>query len=97
MRSEYEATVDYNIERNKLIEQIKRTLTELNWKYQYANFSFEAEVEGALRSFGEIITIVVNDNSFVIKSRCLRFQLTAWGKNKDNVLNFVGLLRQHIN
>lgn len=97
MRSEFEATVKYNIERDKLIDLIKKALTELRWHYQYENYCFKAEVEGGLRSFGEIITVMVNDNSFNIKSRCVKFQLVAWGKNKENVEQFVYLIRQYLN
>jgi rhomboid protease GluP len=62
----------------------------LNWKI--ANISktgFTAFSGFSMRSWNEQVTVIVEPQNVILQSKCLGNQLWDWGKNKDNIENFI--------
>ena len=62
------------------------------------NLSINLKVQKSYRSRGEILTISIAEDSFYIASESIAkpHQITAWGKNRNNVLAMSGYVRDAI-
>lgn len=79
----------------KLLKEIREALRQLSWKIIYEQpGSIQVSTGISLRSYGENVTItILKDNSILIKSQCtVPIQAYDWGKNRDNVMRFLGVL-----
>jgi len=50
---------------------------------------FTAFTRFSMRSWNEEVNVVIDGDTALLKSRCLGNQLIDWGKNKDNIENFI--------
>lgn len=63
---------------------------QLGWNLtNISKGGFTAFTGFSMRSWNEELSIIINDESVALQSRCLGNQLIDWGKNKDNIENFI--------
>jgi len=63
---------------------------QLGWNTTNINKSgFTAYTGFSMRSWNEEVNLNINENTVNLLSKCLGNQLIDWGKNKDNINNFI--------
>lgn len=66
------------------------TAKKLNWNIGLISENgFIAYTKFSLSSYSEEVKVKITDKTVFLKSECTGSQLIDWGKNKENVLNFI--------
>ena len=92
----YETQCDLVGARRAAREALEYTFNILGWDYEMVNPNlFRAKVSLTSNSWGETFTVSLETPDVVeIKSACNFFQLFDWGKNKNNVDQFLAHFSQ---
>ncbi|MCU0321868.1 MAG: rhomboid family intramembrane serine protease [Chitinophagaceae bacterium] len=68
-------------------------ITTIGWQH---HIDFEVGIEAStganLKTYGETITIKIDNGIAEIKSVCTQWQITDWGKNKKNIQQLLGAI-----
>lgn len=87
---------NYRLVANESVEIVEATLRKLKWKHSLtADNKFLVQIPFNVWSFGEKMTVEVQNEEISICSECLfPFQGFDWGKNKRNVKIFLDNLEE---
>lgn len=92
MPAQYQATPTFKATKQQLFISSTRVLGDCKFRpvvEDMAEGLIEAKVLPGLLSWGEKITIQVEEGAITVKSECVYpLQLIDWGKNKKNVKRF---------
>lgn len=79
-----------NLSKNEFIVIAQEVVKQLEWKPSYiCETGFIAYTKFSMSSYGEELKVNIEGNTATIKSECAGSQMFDWGKNKDNVENFI--------
>jgi rhomboid protease GluP len=71
------------------------TALKLNWNVSFVSETgFIAYTKFSMSSYGEEVTIKMNDGTVSIKSECTGSQIFDWGKNKENIETFLSCFEE---
>jgi rhomboid protease GluP len=73
------------------------TVRTLNWKIGYTNPNgFVAYTKFSMMSWSEEVKVNIENQKLTIKSECTGSQLIDWGKNRENVDDFLKVFKETI-
>lgn len=79
-----------NLSKEEFIVIAQEVIKQLEWKLSnICETGFIAYTKFSMSSYGEEFKVNINENTATIKSECTGSQMFDWGKNKDNVENFI--------
>lgn len=87
----HEQTIELdNLSKEEFIVIAQEVVKQLEWKPSYiCDTGFIAYTKFSMSSYGEEFKVSIEGRTATIKSECTGSQLFDWGKNKDNVENFI--------
>jgi rhomboid protease GluP len=79
-----------NLSKEEFIAIAQEVIKQLEWKPSYiCETGFIAYTKFSMSSYGEELKVNIEGTTATIKSECTGSQMFDWGKNKDNVENFI--------
>lgn len=87
----HEQTIELdNLSKEEFIVIAQEVIKQLEWKPSYiCETGFIAYTKFSMSSYGEEFKVSIEGHAATIKSECTGSQMFDWGKNKDNVENFI--------
>ena len=87
----HEQTIELdNLSKEDFITIAQEVIKQLEWKSSYiCETGFIAYTKFSMSSYGEELKVNIEGNTATVKSECTGSQMFDWGKNKDNVENFL--------
>jgi rhomboid protease GluP len=87
----HEQTIELdNLSKEEFIVVAQEVIKQLEWKSSYiCETGFIAYTKFSMSSYGEELKVNIEGNTATVKSECTGSQMFDWGKNKDNVENFI--------
>ena len=77
--------------------QAVETAKELGWSAEfYSKTGFIAYTSFSMLSWGEEIRVIFTNDTIRLKSECLGSQIYDWGKNKNNIRQFISKFQKSI-
>jgi len=68
------------------------TAKKLEWNVRYTSETgFIAYTKFSISSWSEELKVKIKDDVAVLKSECTNNQMADWGKNKENITDFISL------
>ena len=89
----YEIRKKHGLDKASCEAKVRETLKELPWvSIGFIENAFDYRTPGSMLTFAERVTIYVGATEILVRSQCLfPAQFIDFGKNKQNVLNFLKL------
>lgn len=94
MADQYELSADLgDLTPRQYISLASHACLRLAWPHVLVNdHEVTADIPGGMSSFGEKLSVTVENGRALIQSRCAQKQLVDWGKNKKNVHQLVDMM-----